>query len=305
MNPPKVLFQCNFPALGKPHRGKTRDIYDLGKSLLIVATDRVSAFDVVLRNGIPHKGEILNLLSALWLQRLGHINPNHLLTTDPAKYPEQCRPYASQLLGRSTLVRKAMPLPVECIVRGYLFGSAWKLYQQDQPICDIRLPPGLKEAQKLDEPLFTPATKTETGHDRNIAFAEMEKLVGRKAAAIMKNASLRLYQEARQLAQDTGIIIADTKFEFGLAPDGRIILIDEVLTPDSSMFWPREDYEPGHSQPSFDKQSLWDWLEASGWNKQPPIPALPPEIIRVTSEKYEEFFARLSLVLIGNRPTER
>lgn len=292
------MIESDFPLLGKPRRGKVRDVYDLGLFLLLVATDRLSAFDVVLPNGIPNKGKILNMISALWLNKLAKVTPNHLITRDPNEYPPVCHPYAEELKGRSMLVKKTRPFPVECIVRGYLAGSGWKSYQQDRTVCGITLPDGFVESEKLTEPIFTPSTKAETGHDENISFKRMQEIVGVLNGIIIRQASLNLYTQAQKLAERAGIIIADTKFEFGADEKGKILLIDEVLTQDSSRFWPINGYKPGGPQPSFDKQFVRDYLESIKWNKQPPAPELPAEIIRQTSQKYLEAYERLAEVLV-------
>lgn len=286
------MLESNFTKLGRPRRGKVRDIYDLGGQLLLVATDRISAFDAVMPNGIPDKGKVLTAISALWLTRLTSVIPNHLITCDPDKYPPSCSLYAQELRGRSMLVRKTAPYKVECVVRGYLAGSGWKSYKQNGTVCGIKLPDGLVESAKLPEPIFTPATKAESGHDENISYKRMVEIVGSGVASILREASLKLYAQAQYLAEQAGIIIADTKFEFGLL-DGEIILIDEVLTPDSSRFWPVDGYEPGGPQPSFDKQFVRDYLESTGWDKKPPAPELPPEIVKKTREKYLEAQQRL------------
>ncbi|MDD4900907.1 MAG: phosphoribosylaminoimidazolesuccinocarboxamide synthase [Patescibacteria group bacterium] len=299
-----IMLQSDFPLLGSPRRGKVRDIYDLpeiystlGGRLILVATDRISAFDVVLPNGIPNKGMVLNTISALWMMNLGKVIANHLVCCDPTEYPSICRPYIDQLLGRSMLVQKASPLPVECIVRGYLAGSGWKSYLQNQTVCGIQLPPGLTESAKLPEPIFTPSTKAESGHDQNITFEQMVGIVGRETAKTVKTASLALYNQAQTLAEQAGIIIADTKFEFGFDVVGCLILIDEVLTPDSSRFWPIDGYRAGGPQPSFDKQFVRDWLEQQNWDKQPPAPTLPAEVVEQTSLKYLQALQRLRAVL--------
>lgn len=296
----KIMLQCDLPSLRRLSSGKVREMFDLGDRVLMIATDRISAFDVIMRQGIPRKGQILIIMSALWLDLLSRragIIANHLITCNPNKYPAACRPYAEVIEKRSMLVWKAEPLPVECVVRGYLAGSGWKSYQKNQTVCGIKLPPGLKQSQELPEPIFIPATKAETGHDQNITFAEMVTIVGEELATAMKNASLALYKKARSCAKRVGIIIADTKFEFGLDEKGEIILIDEVLTPDSSRFWHADQYAPGKSQPSYDKQFLRDWLETSGWNKQPPAPNLPPEVVEQTARKYREALLHLRGVL--------
>jgi phosphoribosylaminoimidazole-succinocarboxamide synthase len=266
-------------------QGKVRDLYDLGDRLLIVASDRISAFDVVLPDEIPCKGEVLTKLSLFWFDRLSGVVANHLLSTDVADLPDGFAEHAEWLRGRSMLVRKADVFPVECIVRGYLAGSGWKEYREQGTVCSERLPDGLLESSELPEPIFTPSTKATSGHDVNISVAEMRDLVGEEHGTALEEMSLGLYTQARDLAAERGVIIADTKFEFGLA-GGEIILIDEVLTPDSSRFWSAADYEPGRAQDSFDKQYVRDWLEASGWDKEPPPPALPADVVAKTSEKY-------------------
>ena len=267
-------------------QGKVRDLYDLGDKLLLVASDRLSAFDVVLPEPIPYKGEVLTKLSLFWFELLGDVVPNHLLSTDVADLPEQFAPMADYLAGRFMLVKKATVFPVECIVRGYLAGSGLKEYQREGTVCGIPLPAGLVDSSQLPEPIFTPSTKAEIGlHDENISFARAAELVGEQAATTLRDKSLAVYSAARDHAASRGIIIADTKFEFG-SVDGQITLIDEVLTPDSSRFWPADTYEPGKSQPSFDKQPVRDWLENSGWDKTPPPPALPAETVAETSARY-------------------
>jgi phosphoribosylaminoimidazole-succinocarboxamide synthase len=282
------LIETNFPSLKLANRGKVRDIYDMGEHLLIVATDRISAFDVVMPNPIPGKGRILTRLSLYWFSQMESIVPNHLVATEVKDFPANCRPYAEDLEGRSMLVTKASPLPVECIVRGYLSGSGWKDYQQTGQICGITLPAGLRESERIDQPIFTPSTKAEAGtHDENISVAEVVQQLGAGLAGQIEAVSLDIYRKAREIGEAKGIIIADTKFEFGLK-DGRLILIDEVLTPDSSRFWPLDQYRPGGPQVSFDKQFLRDYLESLTWDKKPPAPQLPPEIIEKTRAKYEE-----------------
>jgi phosphoribosylaminoimidazole-succinocarboxamide synthase len=288
-----VLLQTDLPDQRLFGRGKVRDTYDLGDRLLLVATDRISAFDVVLPNGIPAKGAVLNQLSAYWFRRMAGVLPNHFLTDDVDEYPAELRQYADQLRGRSMLVRKAQRLDVECVVRGYLAGSGWAEYQRTGTVCGHRLPAGLRQADKLPEPIFTPATKEESGHDRNIGVDEFGHLLGAGLAQRLIEASLKIYRQAEEEACQKGIIIADTKFEFGLL-NGEPILIDEVLTPDSSRFWPADQYRPGGSPPSFDKQYVRDWLESTGWNKEPPAPVLPEEVVSRTAQKYREAFERLS-----------
>jgi phosphoribosylaminoimidazole-succinocarboxamide synthase len=287
-------MSTDFAGLGPRHQGKVRDIYDLGGQLLLVASDRISAFDVVMADPIPDKGRILTHISAFWFRHLADVTPNHLISLDVAEFPAACRPYADLLAGRSMLVRKCRPLPVECIVRGYLAGSGWADYQKTGQVCGIPLPPGLTESARLPEPIFTPSTKAELGtHDENISFAQAEAAIGRDLAAQVRDLSLALYRRAGAWAEPRGIIIADTKFEFGVA-DGRLILIDEVLTPDSSRFWPMADYAPGRSQKSYDKQYLRDYLESLDWNKQPPPPPLPPEVVANTRAKYLEALKSLT-----------
>lgn len=283
-----ALMETNFPNLNLINRGKVRDIYDLGAQLLIVATDRISAFDVVMPNPIPGKGRILTQLSQFWFSQMEPIVPNHLIAAEVKDYPASCQPYAPDLAGRSMLVKKAAPLPVECIVRGYLSGSGWKDYQQTGRVCGITLPKGLKESDRLDQPIFTPSTKAEAGtHDENIPVEEVVRKLGTAVADRLAEVSLAVYEKARLLGEEKGIIIADTKFEFGFR-DGALLLIDEVLTPDSSRFWPRDQYRPGGPQVSFDKQFLRDYLESLHWDKKPPAPQLPPDIVEKTRAKYEE-----------------
>ncbi len=287
MNPP--VLTTAFAGLGPRHQGKVRDIYDLGDTLLLVATDRMSAFDVVMNEPIPDKGRILTQLSAFWFKHLADLTPNHLISQEVADFPPACQPFRDIMQGRSMLVRKCKPLPVECIVRGYLSGSGWAEYKQTGAIGGLALPAGLVESQKLPEPLFTPSTKAELGtHDENISFVTMADKIGAKLAAQVRDLSLAIYRRAQEWAEPRGIIIADTKFEFGLADsaDGKLLLIDEVLTPDSSRFWPQEDYKPGGPQKSYDKQYLRDYLESLGWNKQPPPPPLPANVIANTRTRY-------------------
>ena len=287
MNPP--VMTTSLAGLGPRRQGKVRDIYDLGDKLLLVATDRISAFDVVMAEPIPDKGRILTQLSAFWFRHLADLTPNHLVSLKVEEFPPACRPFQDLLAGRAMLVRKCKPLPVECIVRGYLSGSGWAEYRQNRAIGGLSLPPGLVESQKLPEAIFTPSTKAELGtHDENISFADMASQIGTALATRVRDLSLALYRRAMAWAEPRGIIIADTKFEFGLA-DGaneNLLLIDEVLTPDSSRFWPQEDYRPGGPQKSYDKQYLRDYLESLGWNKQPPPPPLPAEVITNTRARY-------------------
>jgi phosphoribosylaminoimidazole-succinocarboxamide synthase len=275
-------------------QGKVRDIYDLGDMLLMVTSDRMSAFDVVMDDPIPDKGKILTQISLFWFERLTGIVENHVVASDPLQYPEQCRRHAEALAGRSMLVRKTRPLEVECIVRGYLSGSGWKEYLSSGSVCGIELPGGLKESERLPEPIFTPSTKAEAGlHDENISFEKAADVVGRQTAEKIRDLSLDIYSYGRDLAAQKGIIVADTKFEFGVLDD-KIILIDEVLTPDSSRFWPMDSYSPGGPQRSFDKQALRDYLTGIGWDKQPPPPRLPENVVMETREKYLEALVRLT-----------
>jgi len=289
------LYESSIKSLPLLGRGKVRDMYALGDDrLLIVTTDRLSAFDVVLPDPIPDKGEVLNEMSNFWFRRLAHIVPNHLNGAAPEKVIKGSEE-AAQVRGRAVVVRKLKPLPVEAVVRGYLIGSSWKDYQQTGAVCGIHLPKGLQQADKLPEVIFTPATKAEAGaHDENISFERMEELVGKKLAAKVREVSMRLYREAADYARERGIIIADTKFEFGTDDRGNLVLIDEALTADSSRFWPADQYRPGTSPPSFDKQYVRDYLETLDWKKKPPAPRLPPEVIAKTSEKYREALYRLT-----------
>ncbi len=287
------ILQLELPGLRKLKSGKVREVFDLGDRLLFVATDRISAFDVIMPNGIPRKGEVLTQISHFWFARVAPFQPHHLLAGADDPLPAELQPFAAQLARRSMIVKKARPLAIECVVRGYLAGSGWKEYQQSQTVCGIKLPAGLQESSELPAPIFTPATKAESGHDENISFAEAARRVGADLAEQARAASLRIYTEARAYARQRGIIIADTKFEFGLF-DGQLILIDEVLTPDSSRFWPADQYTPGRSQPSFDKQFVRDYLETLDWNKTPPGPVLPPEVVAKTSATYLEAYERLT-----------
>lgn len=283
-----TVRETDFKEMKLVRKGKVRDIYDTGDAFLMVTTDRLSAFDVVLPDGIKGKGKVLTQISAFWFNVMEDIVGNHLISADVKDFPEVCQKYADILEGRSMLVKKAEPLPVECIVRGYISGSGWKSYQKEGHVCGIRLSQGLKESDRLPEPLYTPSTKAEVGdHDINVDFEETVKLLGKEKAEKLKSLSLAIYKKGAEMALEKGIIIADTKFEFGMA-DGEIILIDEVLTPDSSRFWPEEIYVPGGSQKSFDKQFVRDWLETSGWNKKAPAPTLPVDVIDKTSAKYWE-----------------
>jgi phosphoribosylaminoimidazole-succinocarboxamide synthase len=275
-------------------RGKVRDVYDLGDALLIVATDRISAYDCIMPNGIPDKGRLLTAISLFWFEKFGRQFENHLIATEVAEYPAKVQPYADQLRGRSMLVRKASVVPIECVARGYLAGSGWKEYQKSQTVCKIKLPPGLKQCDKLPQPIFTPATKEESGHDINIGFEEMVQRVGAPLSSTLRDRTLGLYSAAADYAASRGVIIADTKFEFGQLPDGRVIIIDEVLTPDSSRFWPADQYQSGHDQPSFDKQFVRNYLEAQPWDKTPPAPALPEEVVQGTRKRYVEAYEKLT-----------
>jgi phosphoribosylaminoimidazole-succinocarboxamide synthase len=286
------LLQTNLPGVPLWRRGKVRDVYDLGDRLLVVATDRLSAFDVVLPTGIPGKGVVLTQMSLLWFSLLRDVVENHVITASVDEYDAPLRRHRDQLEGRSMIVVKTEVLPVECVVRGYLVGSGWKDYRATGAVCGIALPPGLRESGRLEPPVFTPATKAETGHDENIPFETMEATVGRERALEARRVSLEIYSRARAYAEARGIILADTKFEFGVR-DGRLLWIDEALTPDSSRFWPRDAYAPGRSQPSFDKQFVRDYLETLSWNKQAPGPELPQDVVARTVEKYEEAFERL------------
>ena len=277
-----------------PHRqGKVRDIYDLGDTLLLVATDRISAFDYVLGSGIPDKGKVLTQLSAFWFEHTRHIVANHLLETDVRRYPRELQPQADVLAGRSMLVRKTSPVPIECVARGYLSGSGWKDYLATGAVCGVALPSGLRESDRLPQPIFTPATKATTGHDINISEGEAARLVGAGLIEQLRELTLALYAFGAAHAERCGILLADTKFEFGLMPDGTILLIDEVMTPDSSRYWPQDQYAPGRPQASFDKQYVRDYLEQIRWNKQPPVPALPDDVVARTRDKYREAYRRL------------
>jgi phosphoribosylaminoimidazole-succinocarboxamide synthase len=282
----------DLPGIKKLRSGKVREVFDLGATLLFVATDRLSAFDVILPNPIPHKGAVLNQLSAFWFKRFSEIK-NHLVITDFDKFPEELRPFRTQLAGRSMIVRKTKPLPVECVVRGYLAGSGWKEYQESQRVCGIKLPAGLKLASQLPEPIFTPATKSDTGHDLNIDMNACGQILGNEMADRLRDLSLQIYAAGRDHAAQRGIIVADTKFEFGIV-DGNLLLIDECLTPDSSRFWPADQDVVGQSPPSFDKQFVRDYLETLDWDKTPPAPSLPKDVIAKTSAKYVEAFERLT-----------
>jgi phosphoribosylaminoimidazole-succinocarboxamide synthase len=288
------LLETSLGDLPLVRRGKVRDVYDCGEGLVIVATDRISAFDYVLGSGIPDKGRVLTQLSAFWFERTAHIVANHVIATDARRYPPAASAYADLLAGRSMLVRRATPLPIECVARGYLSGSGWKDYTATGEVCGIALPPGLIESDRLPEPNFTPATKAESGHDLNISESDARSLVGKELLDRVKRLTLQLYDFGVDHAESRGIILADTKFEFGITDTGELLLIDEVLTPDSSRYWPRDTYRPGGPQPSFDKQFVRDYLESIRWNKQPPVPSLPDDVVQRTRAKYLEAFRRLT-----------
>ena len=293
-----LVLQTDFPGLKLMARGKVRDIYDLGETLLLVTSDRISAFDVIMNEPIPDKGFVLTQISAFWFRQMVDIVPNHIISVDVADYPTECQPYAEILEGRSMLVKKATPLPVECIVRGYVSGSGWKDYKATGEISGIKLPAGLKESDRLPEPIFTPSTKADLGaHDETITFEKMVELCGRDLAEKARDYTLKIYTRARDLADKKGIIIADTKFEFGVY-NGELIIIDECITPDSSRFWLKESYQPGGQQPSFDKQFLRDYLETLDWGKCAPAPVLPQEILDKTAEKYREALQRIAGITV-------
>ena len=290
---PQILLETSLAGVPLLGRGKVRDVYALDGNLLIVASDRISAFDYILATGIPHKGRILTQLSVCWFDFLRDVTPTHFLTADVDEYPPQLRPFREQLEGRSMLVKRAQMMDVECVARGYLAGSGWKEYRDRGTVCGIPLPSGLKESDQLPEPIFTPSTKAQSGHDENIPFEQVVAMVGNDLAERLRSLTLEIYSKAARYAETRGVIIADTKFEFGLIGD-TLILADEVLTPDSSRFWPRETYSPGGPQPSYDKQYVRDYLESIRWNKQPPAPALPPEVAARTSEKYHDAYKALT-----------
>jgi phosphoribosylaminoimidazole-succinocarboxamide synthase len=291
------LLTCDLPGVRRLRSGKVREVFDLEDNLLLVATDRISAFDCILPNAIPHKGEVLTQISAFWFDKLDFV-PNHLVTTRFHQFPGDLRPFKEQLAGRSMIVQKAAPLPVECVARGYLAGSGWKEYQEKGTVCGIKLPTGLRQGDRLPETIFTPATKADKGHDENISSRECRALLGDDIALQVRNWTIELYEHGRAYAAQRGIIVADTKFEFGVLHD-EVILIDECLTPDSSRFWPMSEYAPDRSPPSFDKQFVRDYLESINWNKQPPAPALPHEVVARTSEKYLEAYDRLTGLKLG------
>jgi phosphoribosylaminoimidazole-succinocarboxamide synthase len=292
--PSHVLLDTKLDGLSLLRRGKVRDVYHADDQLIMVATDRISAFDYVLGSGIPDKGRVLNQLSAFWFGRTGHIIKNHLISTDVREYPKSAAPFRSQLEGRSSLVRRTNPIQVECVARGYLSGSGWKDYQATGEVCGIKLPAGLRESDRLPEVLFTPATKAASGHDENISEAAAAKVVGGDLLARLKTLTLALYAHGVAHAESKGIILADTKFEFGLTDDGELLLIDEMMTPDSSRYWPKDTYHPGGPQPSFDKQYVRDYLESIKWNKQPPVPSLPADVVDNTRAKYLDAYRRLT-----------
>ena len=291
---PAPLLETRLDGLPPHRQGKVRDIFDLGDTLLLVATDRISAFDYVLGSGIPDKGKVLTQLSAFWFDRTTQIVSNHVLATDVARYPAELRRHADVLSGRSMLVRKTNPVPIECVARGYLSGSGWKEYVASRSVCGVPLPEGLRESDRLPEPIFTPATKATTGHDVNVSEAEAGRHVGTELVARLRELTLALYQFGAAQAESCGIILADTKYEFGHTDAGELILIDEVMTPDSSRYWPKDQYRPGGPQPSFDKQYVRDYLEQIRWNKQPPVPSLPDDVVMRTRDKYLEAFRRLT-----------
>lgn len=289
----KIVINTELQGLKLLKRGKVRDVYDLGEYLLFIASDRISAFDVIMNQPVPEKGSVLTKISVYWFLNTAHIVKNHFITDNPSEYPEECKPYIELLEGRSMLVTKCKPLPVECVVRGYLAGSGWKEYKEKKTVCGIRLPNGLLEFSKIPAPIFTPSTKAESGHDQNISFEEMKKLIGAELAEKVSKISIDIYNFASEKLEKSNLILADTKFEFGLDENNELLLIDEVLTPDSSRFWLKEHYSPGKPQYNFDKQILRDYLESINWNKQPPPPELPAEIIEKTAEKYREALFRI------------
>jgi phosphoribosylaminoimidazole-succinocarboxamide synthase len=288
------LLETRLNGIAPHRRGKVRDIYDLGETLLLIATDRISAFDYVLGSGIPDKGKVLTQLSDFWFGQTRHIVPNHVLETDVRRFPPEVAPYADMLAGRSMLVKKMNPIPVECVARGYLSGSGWKDYVANGTVCGVALPAGLRESDRLPEPIFTPATKATSGHDINISEEEAGGVIGAPLIENLRRLTMALYAFGAAHAERCGIILADTKFEFGLTPAGEILLIDEVMTPDSSRYWPRDQYQPGRPQTSFDKQFVRDYLEQIRWNKQPPVPALPDDVVARTRDKYLEAYRRLA-----------
>ncbi len=292
--PSQPLLDTQLDGLSLVRRGKVRDVYAIDDALILVATDRISAFDYVLGSGIPDKGRVLNQLSAFWFARTGHIVPNHMLSIDVSAYPTAAQAYRAQLEGRSMLSRRTSPLPVECVARGYLSGSGWKDYKATGEVCGIKLPTGMRESDRLPEILFTPATKADSGHDENISEKAAAKVVGARLLARLKQLTLELYAHGVAHAESKGIILADTKFEFGLTDSGELLLIDEMMTPDSSRYWPQDQYAPGGPQPSFDKQYVRDYLESIHWNKQPPVPSLPADVVERTRSKYLDAYRRLT-----------
>jgi phosphoribosylaminoimidazole-succinocarboxamide synthase len=289
----RAVREIELKGIPRFKSGKVREVFDLGDMFLLVASDRISAFDVILAQGIPDKGAVLTQISAFWFRRMEKVAPNHMISADAADFPSKLKPYTELLAGRSMLVRKTEVFPIECVVRGYLAGSGWKDYRGTGKVCGIPLPKGLRESDRLEEPIFTPATKEETGHDINISFAEMERIIGAEWARRIRDVSIEVYSRAREYAAGRGIIIADTKFEFGQA-DGKLVLVDEALTPDSSRLWPADQYQPGRGQPSYDKQFVRDYLESLAWNKTPPPPDLPDDVILRTREKYLEAYKLLT-----------
>jgi phosphoribosylaminoimidazole-succinocarboxamide synthase len=294
-----ALLRSNLPL--PVRRGKVRDVYDLGNELLIVATDRISAFDCIMPNGIPDKGKILTALSLFWFELFGDRFAHHLLAHEVEQYPRELHLFEDELAGRSMLVKKTKVVPIECVARGYLAGSGWSEYQKTQSVCGVQLPPGLRQCEKLPEPIFTPATKEQSGHDINTSFEGITKIVGQATADELKERTLALYTAAAEYARQRGILIADTKFEFGHTPDGELILIDEILTPDSSRFWPADGYEPGHDQPSYDKQFVRNYLQTLAWNKTPPAPPLPPQVVEGTRQRYLDAYERLTGRAFGDQ----
>jgi phosphoribosylaminoimidazole-succinocarboxamide synthase len=291
---PEAVLETSLPGLPTPRRGKVRDVYELANRVLLVATDRISAFDAVLSPGIPDKGRILTGLSNFWFRKFAGAVPNHLLETDAARFPEALAPHRALLSGRAVLARRCRVVPFECVARGYLAGSGWKDYRATGAVCGHRLPAGLREADRLPEPIFTPATKAESGHDENVSFEAMALTAGTALASRLRDLTLTIYREAAAYAEERGILLADTKFEFGLDETGEIVWIDEALTPDSSRFWPKDTWKPGGSPPSYDKQFVRDFLEGTGWNKTPPAPVLPPDVVAGTRARYVEAFEKLT-----------
>ena len=289
----ETVYSTNFEGLKLKHRGKVRDIYELDEHILFVASDRISAFDVIMNEPIPKKGVLLSKISLFWFEKTKHIIPNHVVSSNVEEYPEECHPYAKELEGRSMLVRKCKPLPIEFIVRGYVAGSGWKEYKQSRTICGIPLPDGLLEFSKLEEPIFTPSTKEDVGHDENINFEKSIEFIGQETAEKLRDIAIELYKFGRDYLEENSIILADTKFEFGMLENGEIILIDEALTPDSSRFWLKETYAPGQPQVQFDKQVLRDYLEQLTWDKTPPPPPLPAEVIGRIIDSYQEAYSRI------------